>query len=246
MPPTLAGTDLYTDPTSAAAGHLDLLTTVSHELGHVIGLDDSTSSADAGDLMYINLVDGERRLPDATDVAKAVPMSCAANLRRRQSRKRHDRRRQRRRHPVRRCRRGHLRVRQCQQRDVPPPVTHVMDYHYAEGDRFDFSALTSQFHSTSIDDHLIVRAMEDASGTFATLQVDKMIPGMHRTGWTLRRSPARMPAMPSMCWSTAIRPSTLRKSTSTCWHSSRPTCPVLTHNCAMRAPPRFKSTASSR
>ena len=41
-------------------------------------------------------------------------------------------------------------------------------------------ALTAQFHSTnSIDDHLIgFSAIEDASGTFATLQVDKMIPGM--------------------------------------------------------------------
>jgi hypothetical protein len=44
---------------------------VSHELGHVLGLDDSTSPADVNDLMYISLVDGERRLPDAADVAQA-------------------------------------------------------------------------------------------------------------------------------------------------------------------------------
>ena len=66
-----AGTDLFTDPTNAAAGHLDLLTTVIHELGHVLGLPDATSAADVNDLMYINLVDGERRLPDAADVAQA-------------------------------------------------------------------------------------------------------------------------------------------------------------------------------
>ena len=65
------GTDLYTDPTSAAAGHLDLLTTVMHELGHVIGLADKTASSAAHDLMYVNLVDGERRLPDAGNVADA-------------------------------------------------------------------------------------------------------------------------------------------------------------------------------
>ena len=65
------GTDLLTDPTSAAAGHLDLLTTVSHEMGHVINLPDSTATSDAHDLMYINLVDGERRLPSAADVAQA-------------------------------------------------------------------------------------------------------------------------------------------------------------------------------
>ena len=41
-----AGTDLLTDPTNAAAGHLDLLTTVCAELGHVLGLDDSNSPAE--------------------------------------------------------------------------------------------------------------------------------------------------------------------------------------------------------
>jgi hypothetical protein len=66
-----SGTDLFTDPTSAAAGHLDLMTAVTHEMGHVLGLPDLTAASDANDLMYVNLVDGERRLPDATDVAQA-------------------------------------------------------------------------------------------------------------------------------------------------------------------------------
>jgi hypothetical protein len=66
-----AGTDLLTDPSNAAAGHLDLLTTVSHEMGHVLGLPDETAPSQANDLMYINLADGERRLPDAGDVANA-------------------------------------------------------------------------------------------------------------------------------------------------------------------------------
>ncbi|MGF6429211.1 cadherin domain-containing protein [Bradyrhizobium elkanii] len=66
-----SGTDLLTDPSTAAAGHLDLLTTVVHELGHVLGLPDLTSSSNATDLMYIGLADGERRLPTATDVAQA-------------------------------------------------------------------------------------------------------------------------------------------------------------------------------
>ncbi len=47
-----------------------------------------------------------------------------------------------------------------------------MDYSYAEGDRFDFSALTSQFHATGFSDGMIVRAVEDGSGQFATLQVN--------------------------------------------------------------------------
>ena len=79
-----AGTDLLTDPSNAAAGHLDLLTTVTHEMGHVLGLDDSTAASDANDLMYINLVDGERRLPDAADVAQANA-TCAPERRRQPS-----------------------------------------------------------------------------------------------------------------------------------------------------------------
>ncbi|QIG96696.1 cadherin repeat domain-containing protein [Bradyrhizobium sp. 6(2017)] len=65
-----SGSNLQTDPSAAAAGHLDLLTAVVHELGHVIGLADLTSPSDANDLMYINLADGERRLPTATDLPK--------------------------------------------------------------------------------------------------------------------------------------------------------------------------------
>ena len=63
-----AGTDLSADPSSAAAGHLDLLTAVMHEMGHELGID---HTADAHDLMDDSLVDGERRLPDAADVAEA-------------------------------------------------------------------------------------------------------------------------------------------------------------------------------
>jgi len=52
-----------------------------------------------------------------------------------------------------------------------PPVTYVVNYSVAEGDSFDFSALTSQFHATGIDDALIVqrdgrpeRQVRDAAG----------------------------------------------------------------------------------
>ncbi|NEV00908.1 hypothetical protein [Bradyrhizobium uaiense] len=65
-----SGTDLLTDSSTAAAGHLDLLTTVTHELGHVLGLPDTISPSDVHDLMYIGIADGERRLPSAADVAK--------------------------------------------------------------------------------------------------------------------------------------------------------------------------------
>jgi hypothetical protein len=35
-----------TDPSNAAAGHLDLLTTVMHEMGHELGLPDTNAPAD--------------------------------------------------------------------------------------------------------------------------------------------------------------------------------------------------------
>jgi VCBS repeat-containing protein len=70
-----AGTDLFTDPASAAAGHLDLLTAVSHEMGHVLGLPDGTSASDVHDLMYISLADGERHVPSAADVLQALTLS---------------------------------------------------------------------------------------------------------------------------------------------------------------------------
>jgi large repetitive protein len=60
----------------------------------------------------------------------------------------------------------------------PQPVTHVTNYHFAEGDTFDFSALTSQFHASGVSDDLIVRAVEDSSGQFATLQINNINPNL--------------------------------------------------------------------
>jgi hypothetical protein len=52
----------------------------------------------------------------------------------------------------------------------------VADYSFAQGDSFDFSALTSAFHGSWASDAQIVRAVEDPSGTFATLQVNAKVP----------------------------------------------------------------------
>jgi hypothetical protein len=188
------GTDLFTDLTSAAAGHLDLLTALSHEMGHALGPDDSTPPGDAAGPMHINLADGERRTPDATDVAQAnISTSTASAQSATPS--------------------GALTFAFGNpgndtidvgkgggivfggagadtfvfasvdiKAEPPPPVTHIMDYSFAAGDKFDFSALTSQFHATAINDAMIVRAVEDGSGAFATLQVNKIDPnGMPST-----------------------------------------------------------------
>jgi VCBS repeat-containing protein len=185
-----AGTDLLTDPTNAAAGHLDLLTTVAHEMGHELGLPDANAPAD--DLMYINLVDGERRLPDATDVAQVnaeVAQVTEAAL------------------PATAQPAGgapivvgtsgndtidaglggkilfggggadtfvfgpdiHLGSATA---PAAQPITHVADYSAAQGDTFDFSALTSTLHASMASDASLVRAVEDPSGTFATLQLN--------------------------------------------------------------------------
>ena len=52
-----------------AAAHIDLLTTVMHELGHVLGLD---HSHEPGDLMDDAIDLGIRRLPDADDAAQGA------------------------------------------------------------------------------------------------------------------------------------------------------------------------------
>ncbi len=187
---TISPTDLVAT-SGAAAGHMDLLTVVEHELGHAIGLEHTDVP---GDVMSHDLNFGERRLPDATDIAQvkaandaqaaeaAVPVSAQAAA-------------------------GTPIVAGTSANDsidaghggnilfggagadtfvfgpatplnapTPAQVTHVADYHAAEGDSFDFSAITSAFHNSNVSDSLVVRAVEDASGKFATLQVDHIDP----------------------------------------------------------------------
>jgi hypothetical protein len=53
-------------PASAAAGHVDALTVVMHEMGHALGLPDEMMG-----VMSESLAPGTRNLPTATDVAAA-------------------------------------------------------------------------------------------------------------------------------------------------------------------------------
>ena len=56
---------------NAAAGRIDLLTTLMHELGHVLGLDDTYAEHDRGNVMYGFLHLGERRFPLKAQAAGA-------------------------------------------------------------------------------------------------------------------------------------------------------------------------------
>jgi N-acetylneuraminic acid mutarotase len=56
-------TRLLTNSEAPAAGRLDLLTAILHEMGHTLGLEDSYLAQDRDSLMYGFLTLGERRLP---------------------------------------------------------------------------------------------------------------------------------------------------------------------------------------
>jgi hypothetical protein len=73
-----SSTRRYTDPMNAAAGHIDLLTAIEHEIGHKLGLDDSYSQKDRDSIMYGYLTVGERRLPAFGQARGAEPRAIAS------------------------------------------------------------------------------------------------------------------------------------------------------------------------
>ena len=74
----LSATRLQTDSSGAPAGHFDLLTMLTHEMGHALGLQDSYSLGDRSDLMYGYLVVGERRLAADGQADGAIMGSIAS------------------------------------------------------------------------------------------------------------------------------------------------------------------------
>jgi hypothetical protein len=66
-------------PSSQAAGHMDLLTVLEHELGHILGYPDVNPGTPGSDsLMTFTLGTGERRLPPGVSANHAVNRLFAA------------------------------------------------------------------------------------------------------------------------------------------------------------------------
>ena len=59
--------ELLANDASPAAGDMDLLTTVMHEMGHVFGFEDLDPATADTDLMSEALDEGERSLPGCRD-----------------------------------------------------------------------------------------------------------------------------------------------------------------------------------
>jgi len=70
--PSADATRLLSTSNLAPAGHFDLLTTVVHEMGHLLGLDDRYDTASRNDLMFGSITFGERRLPYSGEAAGAA------------------------------------------------------------------------------------------------------------------------------------------------------------------------------
>src|SRR5262249_51496331 len=68
-----AGTSLLATVNGGAAGRVDALTTVMHELGHHLGLDDTYAAADFANVMFGWAHLGERRLAAVGQAHGAVP-----------------------------------------------------------------------------------------------------------------------------------------------------------------------------
>ena len=70
--------DYQASPGSAAEGKLDLLTVLIHELGHVLGVPMPQGADNAGHAMSQYLAPGQRRLPDAVDIAALLSLGWAS------------------------------------------------------------------------------------------------------------------------------------------------------------------------
>jgi hypothetical protein len=76
----LAAGEWQAAPGSAAFGHMDLLTVVDHELGHVLGLSDLDPQAVPDNLLTTTLAPGVRRLPLPQDEGTTITTTDSTAL----------------------------------------------------------------------------------------------------------------------------------------------------------------------
>ena len=76
----VAPTELMATPGSPAYGRMDLLTVVTHEFGHVLGLGDVSTQLYPDALMAEELPPGVRRLPSVGRIADAAGIGQIGNL----------------------------------------------------------------------------------------------------------------------------------------------------------------------
>ena len=69
----ISATRFHSGVGSEAAGRIDLLTAVMHEMGHALGLDDCYGLHDRDSIMFGHLAAGERRLPASGEANGAKP-----------------------------------------------------------------------------------------------------------------------------------------------------------------------------
>ncbi len=76
--PTSNSADQVALPGSAAAGHMDLMTVVEHELGHILGYADVAAGSAPDFLMTVSLSAGMRRTPPGLVIPLAPPVNSSA------------------------------------------------------------------------------------------------------------------------------------------------------------------------